>query len=154
MADGAPEVWFYHLERSGPEEVLPLLLDRTLARGWRALVRSADAARLAALDAKLWTQRPDVVVPHGLATEPHAERQPVLLTSGADDNPNGAQALFLLDGAAAGDLSGFARVLDLFDGRDEAALKAARGRWKALKKTGAALSYWTQTEAGRWEKRA
>ena len=154
-AEGAPEVWFYHLERSGPEEVLPPLLDRTLARGWRALVRSADAARLAALDAKLWTLRPDVVVPHGLATEPHAERQPVLLTTSADGgSPNGAQALFLLDGAEAGDLAGFARVLDLFDGRDEAALKAARERWRGHKAAGAALSYWTQTEAGRWEKRA
>ena len=153
MADGAPEVWFYHLERSGPEEVLPPLLDRTLQRGWRALVRSADAGRLAALDAKLWTLRPDVVVPHGLASETHAERQPVLLTA-EPGNPNGAQALFLLDGAEAGDIGSYARVLDLFDGRDDAALKAARERWRALKAQGAALSYWTQTEAGRWEKRA
>ena len=153
MAEGATEVWFYHLERSGPEEVLATLLDRTLARGWRALVRSGDPARLAALDAKLWTVRPDVVAPHGLASEPHAERQPVLLTA-QEGNPNGAQALFLLDGAQAGDVSGFARVLDLFDGRDEAATAAARERWRALKATGAALSYWTQTEAGRWEKRA
>ncbi len=153
MAEGAPEVWFYHLERSGTEEVLAPLLDRTLQRGWRALVRSADPARLAALDARLWTVKPDALAPHGLASEPHADRQPVLLTADAG-NPNGAQALFLVDGAEAGDLTGFARVLDLFDGRDEAALLAARGRWKALKAQGAALSYWTQTEAGRWEKRA
>ena len=153
MAEGAGEVWFYHLERSGAEEVLAPLLDRTLQRGWRALVRCGDAARLAALDARLWTVRPDVVVPHGLASEPNAERQPVLLTAGGG-NPNGAQALFLVDGAEAGGVGDFARVLDLFDGRDEAALAAARGRWKALRAQGAALSYWTQTEAGRWEKRA
>lgn len=153
MSEAGAEVWFYHLERSGPEEVLAPLLDRTLARGWRALVRSGDPARLPALDARLWTVRPDVVVPHGLSSEPNAERQPVLLT-GEGGNPNGAQALFLVDGAEAGGLDGFERVLDLFDGRDEAALAAARGRWKALKARGAALSYWTQTEAGRWEKRA
>ena len=153
MSGGAVEVWFYHLERSGPEEVLAPLLERTLQRGWRALVRSGDPARLAALDAKLWTARPDIIVPHGLADEPHAERQPVVLTSG-NANPNGAEALFLLDGAEAGGIDGFARVLDLFDGRDEAATAAARGRWKAMKTIGASLSYWTQTEAGRWEKRA
>lgn len=147
------EVWFYHLERSGAEEVLPPLLDRTLQRGWRAVVRTGDATRLAALDALLWTARPETVIPHGLATEPHAERQPVVLTAG-EENPNGAQALFLLDGAEAGASDGFARVLDLFDGRDDAAVAAARGRWKALKGAGATLSYWTQTEAGSWKKRA
>ena len=153
MSETATEVWFYHLERSGLEEVLAPLLDRTLRRGWRALVRCGDASRLAALDARLWTVRPDVTAPHGLAGEPHAERQPVLLTAGAD-NPNGAQALFLVDGAEAGELDGFARVLDLFDGRDDAATAAARGRWKALKSKGASLSYWTQTAEGQWEKRA
>lgn len=153
MTDAACEVWFYHLERSGLEEVLAPLLDRTLQRGWRALVRSGDPARLAALDARLWTVRPDVVAPHGLATEPHPERQPVLLTTGAE-NANGAQALFLVQGAEAGALDGFARVLDIFDGRDDVATAAARGRWKALKSKGASLSYWTQTESGRWEKRA
>ena len=153
MSGGACEVWFYHLERSGLEEVLAPLLDRTLQRGWRALVRSGDPARLAALDARLWTVRPDVVAPHGLATEPHAERQPVLLTAGPE-NPNGAQALFLVDGAEAGGLDGFARVLDIFDGRDDAVVARARDRWRVLKSKGAALSYWTQTEAGRWEKRA
>ncbi len=154
MTGAAPDVWFYHLERSGPEEVLAPLLDRTLQRGWRALVRCGDATRLAALDARLWTVRPDLVTPHGLASEPHADRQPVLLTTEEEGAPNKAQALFLVDGAPAGDISAFARVLDLFDGRDEAALAAARGRWKALKAQGAALSYWTQTEAVRWEKRA
>ncbi len=153
MSAGATEVWFYHLERSGAEEVLPPLLDRTLARGWRAVVRTARTERLAALDARLWTARPDLVIPHGLADGPHADRQPVVLTA-AEENPNGAQALFLLDGAETGPLEGWSRVLDLFDGRDDSAVAAARERWRGLKALGAALSYWTQTEAGRWEKRA
>ncbi len=153
MSAAAAEVWFYHLERSGPEEVLAPLLERTLARGWRALVRTGDPARLPELDARLWTVRPDLVLPHGRADAPHAERQPVLLTA-EPGNPNAAAALFLVDGAQADGLDGFERVLDLFDGRDDAALAAARERWRRLKGGGAALSYWTQTEAGRWEKRA
>ena len=153
MTAGVPEVWFYHLERSGPEEVLAPLLERTLARGWRAVVRTGDAGRLAELDAKLWTVRPDLIVPHGRADAPHAERQPVVLTAGAE-TPDGTAALFLVDGAEADSLDGLERVLDLFDGRDDAAVAAARERWRRLKGKGVALSYWTQTEAGRWEKRA
>lgn len=153
MTSPAVEVWFYHLERSGADEVLPPLLDRTLQRGWRAVVRTADAARLPTLDARLWTARPDLVTPHGRADAPHADRQPVVLTTG-EENPNGAQALFLLDGAEAGPLEGWSRVLDLFDGRDDSAVAAARERWRGLRGRGAALAYWTQTEAGRWEKRA
>ena len=39
------EVLFYHLQKQGLEEALPGLLERTLERGWRAVVR-AGARRL------------------------------------------------------------------------------------------------------------
>ena len=38
---GKPEIWFYHLERSTLDQVLPTLLEKTLERGWRALIKSA-----------------------------------------------------------------------------------------------------------------
>ena len=57
------ELWFYHLERSALEDVLPELLEKTLARGWRALVRSPDARRLEALDQWLWSWRDDSFTP-------------------------------------------------------------------------------------------
>lgn len=152
MAD-APEVWFYHLERSDAFDVLPQLLERTLARGWRALVRSPFEDRLKALDTALWTARRESVLPHGVAGGEHDARQPILLTT-AEDNPNGAQALFLVDGAEAGSLDGLARALDLFDGRDPAALSAARARWKVAKAAGAVVSYWKQMETGSWVKQA
>ena len=46
MSDAKPEIWFYHLERSTLDQVLPGLLEKTLQRGWRALVRGAVAHRL------------------------------------------------------------------------------------------------------------
>lgn len=147
---GTCEVWFYHLERSSLDEVLPGLLEKTLQRGWKALVRTPDPDRLESLDARLWTYREDSFLPHGPAGEPHAERQPILLTSSAD-NPNGAEALFLIDGAEAGDLNGFQRCLTLFDGADDAALAQARASWKTYKSLGLPVSYWRQTERG-WEK--
>ena len=43
------------------------------------------------------------------------------------------------------------RVFDLFDGNDEAAVAAARGRWKAAKAAGHSLTYWQQGARG-WVK--
>lgn len=146
----AGEVWFYHLERSSLETMLPPLLERCLARGWRALVRGGLRERLESLDAALWTFRDDSFLPHGLdAVAP--ERQPILLTS-APGNPNAAQALFVIDGADLSDAAAFARATLVFDGRDEAALAGARTHWKALKAAGASLAYWKETPDGRWEK--
>ena len=146
------EVWFYHLERSSLDQVLPDLLDKTLKRGWRALVRTADAERIEHLDGWLWSYRDDSFLAHGAADEPFADHQPILLTTGLE-NPNGANALFLIDNAEPGDLSPHERCIVLFDGRDEAALAAARGRWKTFKAQGLPVSYWQQAERG-WEKKA
>ena len=152
MEKAACEVWFYHLERTALDQALPELLEKTLGRGWRALVVSPLADRIEHLDGWLWSWREESFLPHGVAGEPHAARQPVLLaTSAANDNQ--AQALFLIDGAEPPDLTGFERCLILFDGREEAAVAAARGRWKELKGRGHAVSYWKQTDRG-WEKSA
>lgn len=146
------EVWFYHLERSAPEPVLAELLDKTLARGWRAVVRAPHRDRLEQLDGALWQQgRDDAFLPHGLDDEPHADRQPVLLTTG-EDRPNGAQALFLLDGAEPGDLESYERCIVVFDGRDEARLQEARDLWRACRAAGRTVSYWKQGETGGWAK--
>ena len=147
----ACEVWFYHLERTGLDQALPELLQKTLQRGWRALVRTPDPARVEHLDGWLWSFRDDAFLAHGTAEEPLAERQPVLLTTDGA-NLNDAQAVFLLDDAEPGSLEGFERCLVLFDGRDEAALAAARRRWSDLKGQGLPVSYWRQTGEGRWEK--
>jgi DNA polymerase-3 subunit chi len=147
------EAWFYHLERTGLDQALPELLQKTLARGWRALVRTPDPARLEHLDGWLWSFRDESFLAHGLASEPHAERQPVLLTSGSE-NLNAAQAVFLLDDADPGPLDGFERCLVLFDGRDEEAVAAARRRWSELKGKSVPVSYWRQSAEGRWEKQA
>ena len=153
MAEAPSKVWFYHLERTGLDQALPELLEKTLQRGWKAIVRAGSTDRLEHLDGWLWSYRDESFLPHGLGSEPNPERQPVLLTT-SGDNPNGAEALFLIDGAEPGELDGYARALVLFDGRDDGQLKVARGQWTALKKTGTPLSYWKQPPEGRWEKQA
>jgi DNA polymerase III subunit chi len=149
----ACDVWFYHLERTSLDQALPELLEKTLARGWRALVRCTGPERLEHLDGWLWSYRDDSFLPHGVAEGEHASRQPVLLTTGAE-NPNGAHALFLLDGAAPGPMDGLDRCVVLFDGRDEQAVAGARELWREVKGVGHPASYWRQSEEGAWRKQA
>lgn len=152
MPEASCEIWFYHLERTGLDQALPELLEKTLARGWKALVRTAQPARVEHLDGWLWSYRDESFLPHAPAEEPNAHRQPVLLTTGFD-NLNEADALFLLDGAEPGDLADFARCLVLFDGADDAQLAKARALWSQMKGQGRPVSYWKQQARG-WEKQA
>ncbi|MFP5296364.1 MAG: DNA polymerase III subunit chi [Alphaproteobacteria bacterium] len=153
MPETRSEIWFYHLERSGLPEVLPGLLDKTRERGWRALVRVNSSRLLDEIDERLWTWRDDSFLAHGRATEPHADRQPILLSE-TGENLNAAQALFIVDDAELGDTESYERCFIIFDGRDEHSLTAARERWKMLKQEGANLAYWRQSPEGRWEKAA
>ncbi len=152
MSD-APEIWFYHLERSSLEQVLPGLLEKTRERGWKALVRVGSAERMDAVDRDLWTFRDDSFLAHGRADRPHAERQPILLSQ-SGENLNGSQALFIVDGAELGRTEGYERCFILFDGRDDMAVQAERARWKDLKGQGAKLAYWKQSPEGAWQKAA
>ena len=147
------EVLFYHLERQPLDHVLPNLLEKTLERGWRAVVQAGGAERLDALDALLWTYQEDSFLPHGTARDGFANQQPVFLTL-AEDNPNSASVRFLVDGADCGELQDYARVVYMFDGRDEEALAQARQNWKKAKGAGFDVTYWQQSERGRWEKKA
>ena len=153
MSQSATEIWFYHLERSSLDQVLPELLEKTLGRGWRALVLLRDPQLMADLDERLWTWRPDSFLAHGQAGDERAAQQPILLSVTAD-NLNGAQALFIVDGAELGDVSAYARCLVLFDGRDETAVARAREQWKQVKATGVSASYWRQNEEGAWSRAA
>jgi DNA polymerase-3 subunit chi len=144
-------IGFYHLTRTGPEAALPKLLGRVLAEGGRAMVLSCEAERIAALDASLWVCGDPDWLPHGTPASGNADLQPIWLTTEDGAAPNGARFLFLLDGAESAALDAFDRVFDLFDGRDENAVAAARRRWAAAKAAGHDLTYWKQTPHG-WEK--
>ena len=147
------EVLFYHLQQQPLEAVLPTLLEKSLERGWRAVIQATTEERLVALDDHLWTFSDESFLPHGTDREPDAAEQPVVLTL-ADRNPNGAAVLFLVEGAPVpDDASAYRRLVLLFDGNDEEALAAAREHWKAIKAAGHEATYWQQDERGRWDKK-
>jgi DNA polymerase III subunit chi len=146
------DVLFYHLEAQPLERVIPVLLEKTLERGWRAVVEVGDQVRAEALDSILWTYRDDSFLAHGLAGGEHDAEQPILITTGPD-NGNEAQVRFFTDRAVPQSAAGYVRIVYLFSGHDPDAVTEARTAWRALRE-GNEVTYWQQDENGRWTKRA
>jgi DNA polymerase-3 subunit chi len=147
------EVLFYHLTERTLEQALPGLLEKCLERQWRVVVQGTVHERLQALDAHLWTFSDEGFLPHGMLRDGAEAAQPVFLTLG-EDNPNGANIRFMIDGATPPDLSPYERGVYLFDGHDAQEVAHARERFKAEKVAGHAVSYWKQNSRGGWEKKA
>ena len=116
------EILFYHLERGRLEDVLPGLLEKTLERGWRAVVQTGTKERTEMLDSFLWTYRDESFLPHAMSGDRDAN--PVWLTADPFDAEEERDVLFLVDGAAASPdtLNGLERCVMIFDGRDDDAL--------------------------------
>lgn len=148
------DIRFYHLTRRSLEEVLPVMLERTLVRdGKRAVVMAGSPERVEDLNAHLWTYDDRGFLPHGSKVDGSAELQPIWLTD-ADENPNRAAVLFLADGAVSASVSDYDLVCMLFDGRDPDAVATAREQWRAFQSGDHELTYWQQTEEGGWQKKA
>lgn len=147
------EIYFYHLQNQPLEKVLPQLIEKCLARGWRCVVQTQSDERVQALDQHLWTWRDDSFLPHGTDKEANASEQPVLLTT-SESNANTAHVRFFVEGANSEDLKGYERAIHLFDGNDPDAVDSARAQWKSAQAAGHLVTYWQQDEAGRWQQKA
>ncbi|HTQ14122.1 MAG TPA: DNA polymerase III subunit chi [Rhizomicrobium sp.] len=152
------DVLFYHLERRGLDDILPGLVERSRERGWRALIKAESADRAAAIDTRLWTYDDASFLPHAQLGDGDPARQPVLIAV-EDGNANAADVMFLVGGAEPpawdGELAqSLRRIVLMFDGRDSAALAAARAAWKQAKEAGHDVTYWKETPSGKFEKQA
>jgi DNA polymerase-3 subunit chi len=149
-----PEVLFYQLSGTTLDATLPDLLERSLDRGWRVVVRCGSETGMVGLDTLLWTYTDESFLPHGTAAAGDAALQPVYLTLG-DENPNGANILMLVDGARApvDEMQRFERTCLLFDGRDDRAVESARNDWRAVRAAALPAKYWVR-EHGKWMQKA
>lgn len=148
------DVLFYHLESQPLERVLPQLLEKTLERGWRAIVETSSVERANAIDALLWTYRDESFLPHGIAGGDEASdaNQPVLIVMD-DSNANGATVRFFVDRTVPQSAEGYERIVYLFSGHDPDAVTEARIAWRTLLE-GNTLTYWQQDDGGKWVKKA
>lgn len=141
---------FYQLSRDPVEAVVPLLARATKQAGERLLVVSENAGVLARIDSSLWESMPEAFLAHGMAGDPHAERQPVLLSS-TPTAPNDAAFVVLADGRWRDEAKQFKRAFLLFG--DEV-IEDARRCWSMLgREDGLERHFWKQ-EGGKWREMA
>jgi len=145
------EIRFYHLQNMSLDRALPGILTQAYKRGMRAIVKFANDETLEQMDAHLWSFHPDSFLPHG--ADNNAKDQPIWLTT-KDENPNMASLLILTEDCDSDQKDDFDLCCHIFDGMNDASLKAARTKWKDLKDGGYALKYFQQTENGGWEEKA
>ncbi len=145
---------FYHLQNQRLEDVLPKLLEKAYALGKKIVVKIGNEERVEFLNSWLWTYNDNSFLPHGSRKDGSAERQPIWLTA-ANDVPNGAEFLFLTDGAQIEPetICRFERVFNIFDGNSEESLMQARQLWKTLKQQNIDIFYWQKNENGVWEQK-
>ena len=77
--------------------------------------------------------------------------QPIWLTD-STENINEANILFLVDGGFMDCVNGFDLVCNIFDSRDSNALLSARKNWDHYNQQENELTYWQQTDDGKWQK--
>jgi DNA polymerase III subunit chi len=146
----ATTIQFYHLLSTSRERAVPKLMEKALSAGNRIVILSSSEAQLKTMSDALWSNDPASFLPHGSRRDGRAEEQPIFLTL-ADENPNGADILCILDGSSPDSLTSYVKVLDVFDGSNEDDVAAARKRWAAYKAQGLALQYVKQQPGGGWK---
>ncbi len=149
------EHWFYHLEQSSLEQILPEILEKTYAKKWRAIVKigpllGEGMAEIKRLDSYLWLYKKDSFLPHARDDEPLSDVQPILLTT-ESMNAGGSDVIILIGGAEMVDMTGVTRCITILNGSDEKDKSIARMRWKQAKSDGLTTAYWRQNDHGKWE---
>lgn len=146
----ATTIQFYHLLSTSRERAVPKLMEKALSSGGKVVMLASDEALLKRMSDALWTSDPASFLPHGGTRDGQASEQPIYLTV-ADENPNGAEILCILDGSSPASLTRYSKVLDVFDGSREDEVASARQRWTAYKQQGYALQYVKQQPGGGWK---
>lgn len=145
----ATSIQFYHLLHTSLGDALAKLLEKILAQNSRALILVADERAAKTLSDALWQH--SELLPHGTASNPaHAEHQPIYITW-QEENPNQSDILITTHDIMPVMRENFTKLLDIFDGRDEEVLAAARARWSAYKDASAQLQYIKQQLTGGWK---
>lgn len=143
-------IQFYHLLSTSRARAVPKLMEKVLASGARAVMLMGSDTELKTMSDALWANDPASFLPHGTARDVHASEQPIYLTL-ADENPNSAKILCVLDGSLPASVGSYSKLLDVFDGNDGAQTAAARTRWAHYKAAGYQLQYIKQQPGGGWK---
>lgn len=147
------EIRFYHLQKQTLDQALPLILEKAYASHQHIMVKLSNSNEVERMNAHLWAYHPDKFLPHGSQKSGHASQQPIWLTD-QDENPNDAKILILTQNKTEENLDAYNLCCEMLNGHDDQAIAAARTRWKEYTAAGHTVTYWHQSESGKWEKKA
>ncbi|GGD90772.1 DNA polymerase III subunit chi [Tsuneonella deserti] len=140
---------FWQYSQGPVERIVVLIAERAIKDGQRVLVVDGDAERRAATIRALWEASPEAFLANGESGDPHAERQPILL-SDTCTSANGARFAILADGKWREGGEAFDRTILLF-GQNEVA--EARKVWRQFDgREDVTRAYFAQ-EDGKWVKK-
>lgn len=145
------EIGFYHVVGQSTLSALAQLMVKAHSQGLKAVIRTATAAQVREIDEYLWLFDPSSFLPHGTDRNEYKELQPIFITN-TEDVPNQASILAVIGSPLPPELASFERVLFIFDGSDPSAVEQAREHWRSLKGSTHKITYWRQSEEGRWIK--
>lgn len=143
-------IQFYHLLSTSVERAIPKLMEKALEAQSRVVMLLGDEQQIKRVSDAMWSGNPNGFLPHGGPKDGYADEQPIYLSL-TDENPNGADVLVILDGSLPASAGHYRKVLDVFDGNDDAQVTAARARWTKYKEQGVALQYVKQQPGGGWK---
>ena len=144
---------FYQIGMAGLEQVVLLLLKKTIAANQKALILCPMPAA-SAIDTAIWSYDPESWIPHGLDDDDGADHCHVWVSSNMAANPINAECLFLLHGSTPAKWAGFTRCFYLFEGKSDAQLQQARNLWKDWQQLDdTTFGYYAQNAEGGWNKK-
>ena len=147
------QIDFYQIDRVGLEQVLIMLVKKTLAANQKALILCPMPAA-SAIDTALWSHDPESWIPHGLDDANGADYCNVWVSSDMAANPIEAEYLFLLHGSEPAQWNAFQRCFCLFDAKSDAQLQQARNHWKVWQNhDDTSLGYYAQNVEGEWNQK-
>lgn len=163
------DIRFYHLERNGVEQSLPLLLSKAYQSNKRVLVLCKDVQQSESLTKLLWSYSEESFLPHGNEKDGgDIKEHPIYLTHTLPAKEEQPDTLIMLEPQPelkSEEIENFSMICLMFDGRAQDVLDLARKNWRMLRDASKAfekekgevlydLSYFQQTPQGGWEKKA
>lgn len=158
----AAQIAFYQLQSRSVQDVLPSLLQKTRDAGKLAEIIAPESIHND-LSQAIWTAQPDSWLPHGIVgrdDDPDRSGCPIWIMTQATATTKTSDSepfRFYVDGLLpttdtnSNAISG--RVFIIFDGHNEANLRAARQAWKSWRETDHELSYFEQDDEKGWVKK-
>ncbi len=139
----------FYLAAQPVERVLPLIARAARDNGQRLLIVADDRELLGRVGHALWERYPEEFLANGFADAPHADRQPVLLSTDCAA-ANGAPLVALADGRWRPEAENFERALLFFD---DAGRAASRQTWRLFDQREDVTREFHELEGGKWVKK-